>query len=161
MTALATAVATAVAATLVLVLARGINSRRANRDLFDYDYDLFEHKDEVFYNDDFFDISRAASDIDSKPTLLRLPLYTASQLRGRESLLVVVGNAEELGNRRIRSGSKSLLSTSSKSSRAETEDEDAYYGLRYKIPKPRRIRFPDYESTYVYIVVYRARYGVV
>lgn len=161
-TAIAPALALALEATATATATTGINSRRANRDLFDYEHDLFEHNNEFFEDDDFFDISRAASDSDSKPTL-RLPIYIAelgpSQLRGRESLLVVVGNIEELGNSRIRSGSK--LSISCKSSYAETEDKYTYYGLRYKIPKPRRIRFPDYVLTYVYIVVYSARYGVV
>lgn len=97
--------------TTALTTATDFDSRRANCDLFNYEYDLFEYEDNNNDNE-FLDLSRAASDYDSDYNSdydpLRLPIRTAdlgpSQLQGQESLLTVVGNLrEELGNGRIRS----------------------------------------------------------
>lgn len=66
--------------TIALIIATDFDSRRANRDLFNYEYDLFEYEDNN-YDNEFLDLSRAASDYDSDYNSdydpLRLSIRTA------------------------------------------------------------------------------------
>lgn len=61
--------------TIALITATDFN-RRANRNLFNYEYNLFEHKDFV-NNNEFLDLGRADSDYKSDHYPLRLTIRIA------------------------------------------------------------------------------------